>query len=116
VLLAATGYPAPLFTDDEIAVGGGETLNVFRGGPVWFTCPMDVGKLPALSVPAGFDPGGLPLGVQLLGRFGAEWTLLRIGYAFQQLTGHHLRTPPPHAGPGVAVPLSASAGFTQGHS
>jgi aspartyl-tRNA(Asn)/glutamyl-tRNA(Gln) amidotransferase subunit A len=116
VLLPATAYPAPLFTDDEIAVGDGESLNVFRGGPVWFTCPMDVGKLPALSVPAGFDPGGLPLGVQLLGGFGAEWRLLRIGHAFQQLTRHHLRTPPPHPGPGVAVPVSASAGFTQGQS
>jgi aspartyl-tRNA(Asn)/glutamyl-tRNA(Gln) amidotransferase subunit A len=112
VLLPATGYAAPLFTDNEIAVDG-ESLNVFRGGPVWFTCPMDVGKLPALSVPAGFDPGGLPLGVQLLGRFGAEWTLLRIGHAFQQLTGHHLRTPAPHPGPRVAVPISASAGFTR---
>lgn len=116
VLLPATGYAAPLFTDDEIAVGDGESLNVFRGGPVWFTCPMDVGKLPALSVPAGFDPGGLPLGVQLLGGFGAEWTLLRIGHAFQRLTGHHLRTPPPQPGPEVAVPVSASAGFTQEQS
>lgn len=113
VLLPATGYPAPRFTDDDIAVGDGETLNVFRGGPVWFTCPMDVGKLPALSLPAGFNPGGLPLGVQLVGGFGAEWTLLQIGHAFQQLTSHHLSTPFAEPGPGAAVPISASAGFAQ---
>jgi aspartyl-tRNA(Asn)/glutamyl-tRNA(Gln) amidotransferase subunit A len=49
--------------------------------------------LPALSLPAGFDTAGLPLGVQLVGRFAAEWTLLRIGRVFQELTTHHLPTP-----------------------
>ena len=94
LLLPATAYPAPHFQDDEITVGDGETLNVFRGGPVWFTCPIDVAMLPALSFPAGFDAAGLPLGVQLVGRFADEWTLLRIGLAFQALTNHHLRIAP----------------------
>jgi aspartyl-tRNA(Asn)/glutamyl-tRNA(Gln) amidotransferase subunit A len=93
LLLPATAYPAPRFEDDEIIVGDGETLNVFRGGPVWFTCPIDIAMLPALSFPAGFDAAGLPLGVQLVGRFADEWTLLRIGLAFQALTTHHLRIP-----------------------
>jgi aspartyl-tRNA(Asn)/glutamyl-tRNA(Gln) amidotransferase subunit A len=93
LLLPATGYTAPLFADDEIVVGDAETLNVFRGGPVWFTCPVDVAMLPALSLPAGFDAAGLPLGVQLVGRFAGEWTLLRIGRVFQALTTHHQPIP-----------------------
>jgi aspartyl-tRNA(Asn)/glutamyl-tRNA(Gln) amidotransferase subunit A len=93
LLLPATAYPAPRFDDDEIKVGAAETLNVFRGGPVWFTCPMDIAMLPALSLPAGFDPQGLPLGIQLVGGFAAEWTLLRIGRTYQALTTHHLRMP-----------------------
>ncbi|MPZ78920.1 MAG: hypothetical protein GEV28_00350 [Actinophytocola sp.] len=93
LLLPATAYPAPRFDDDEITVGEGQTLNVFRGGPVWFTCPVDIAMLPALSLPAGFDPDGLPLGIQLIGRFADEWTLLRIGHAYQALTTHHLRAP-----------------------
>ena len=93
LLLPATPYPAPRFDDDEISVGAAETVNVFRGGPVWFTCPMDIAMLPALSLPAGFDPDGLPLGIQLVGGFAAEWTLLRIGRAYQALTTHHLPTP-----------------------
>jgi aspartyl-tRNA(Asn)/glutamyl-tRNA(Gln) amidotransferase subunit A len=93
LLLPATAYPAPRFEDDDIVVGDGESLNVFRGGPVWFTCPIDIAMLPALSLPAGLDSTGLPLGVQLVGRFAAEWTLVRIGLAFQELTAHHLRTP-----------------------
>lgn len=93
LLLPATAYPAPHFDDEEIIVGDGETLNVFRGGPVWFTCPVDIAMLPALSLPAGFDAAGLPLGVQLVGGFADEWTLLRIGRAFQEMTTHHLRIP-----------------------
>ncbi|MBC9822896.1 amidase [Terrabacter sp. MAHUQ-38] len=93
LLLPATAYPAPRFVDEEIVLGDGEALNVFRGGPVWFTCPIDIALLPALSFPAGFDTAGLPLGVQLVGRFADEWTLLRIGLEFQARTTHHLRTP-----------------------
>jgi aspartyl-tRNA(Asn)/glutamyl-tRNA(Gln) amidotransferase subunit A len=93
LLLPATGYTAPRFDEDDIAVGNGQTLNVFRGGPVWFTCPVDIVMLPALSLPAGFDSAELPLGVQLVGGFADEWTLLRIGRAFQELTAHHLRIP-----------------------
>lgn len=93
LLLPVTAYPAPRFVDEEIAVGDGQTLNVFRGGPVWFTCPIDIAMLPALSLPSGFDPEGLPLGMQLVGRFADEWTLLRIGHAYQTLTTHHLRVP-----------------------
>ncbi len=93
LLLPATAYPAPRFDDDEINVGTAETLNVYRGGPVWFTCPIDIAMLPALSLPAGFDPHGLPLGVQLVGDFAAEWTLLRLGRAYQERTTHHLAIP-----------------------
>jgi Asp-tRNA(Asn)/Glu-tRNA(Gln) amidotransferase A subunit family amidase len=96
LLLPATAYPAPHFGDDEIVVGDGQTLDVFRGGPVWFTCPIDIALLPALSLPGGFDPQGLPLGIQLVGRFAAEWTLLHIGHAYQALTTHHLRVPTLH--------------------
>lgn len=93
LLLPATAYAAPRFDEEEIVVGDAESLNVFRGGPVWFTCPVDISMLPALSLPAGFDPAGLPLGIQLVGRFADEWTLIRIGRAFQAQTAHHLRVP-----------------------
>jgi aspartyl-tRNA(Asn)/glutamyl-tRNA(Gln) amidotransferase subunit A len=105
LLLPATAYAAPRFEDDDIVVGDHQSLNVFRGGPVWFTCPIDIAMLPALSLPAGFDAAGLPLGVQLVGRYAAEWTLLRIGRVFQELTTHHLRTP--------SLPSAAERGCTR---
>jgi amidase len=43
---------------------------------------------PALSVPAGFTPEGLPVGVQIIGPRRGENGLLRIGRAFEQATGH----------------------------
>ncbi len=44
--------------------------------------------LPALSVPAGFTPGGLPVGLQLVGRRRADWDLLSAARAFETATGH----------------------------
>ncbi|MDH3944307.1 MAG: Asp-tRNA(Asn)/Glu-tRNA(Gln) amidotransferase subunit GatA [Anaerolineae bacterium] len=41
---------------------------------------------PGLSLPAGFDEGGLPIGIQLLGADFDEATLLRIGRAYEKAT------------------------------
>lgn len=49
---------------------------------------------PALSVPAGFTPTGLPVGVQLVGPHRADLAVLRAGHAFEQATGASLRLPP----------------------
>ncbi len=44
--------------------------------------------LPAMSVPAGFTPGGLPVGLQLVGARRADWDLLAVGHAFEAATGY----------------------------
>lgn len=46
-----------------------------------------------LALPAGFTAGGLPLGVQLLGKPNAEGALGKIGMAFQAATDWHRRRP-----------------------
>jgi Asp-tRNA(Asn)/Glu-tRNA(Gln) amidotransferase A subunit family amidase len=48
---------------------------------------------PALTVPAGFTPDGMPVGLEFMGRPFAEGTLFRLGYAYEQGTRH--RRPPP---------------------
>ncbi|WP_214416852.1 amidase [Sphaerisporangium fuscum] len=42
---------------------------------------------PAASVPCGFTPGGLPVGVQIVARPWADRTVLKTAYAFEQATG-----------------------------
>ncbi|MCK2220871.1 amidase [Actinomadura sp. ATCC 31491] len=49
---------------------------------------------PAASVPAGFTPEGLPVGVQIVGAPFADARVLRVARAFEQATGHGLRRPP----------------------
>ena len=41
---------------------------------------------PALSVPAGFTGDGLPVGVQIVGPFRHDWSVLQVGYAFEHAT------------------------------
>jgi amidase len=48
---------------------------------------------PALSLPAGFTPGGLPVGVQLVGRHRGDLALLRLAAAIERATGVGRRPP-----------------------
>ncbi|MGC9536054.1 amidase [Streptomyces sp. UG1] len=49
---------------------------------------------PALSVPAGFTPGGLPVGLQVVGPHRADAAVLRAGHAFERATRVGERRPP----------------------
>ncbi|MCC7418251.1 MAG: amidase [Acidobacteria bacterium] len=48
--------------------------------------------LPAISVPAGFTPDGIPVGIEFLGREYSEGDLLALAYSWEQAT-HHRRPP-----------------------
>jgi len=86
-LLAVPTTPvaAPPLDDDGLQT----TLTLTR-----FTGAFNLTGLPAISIPCGFTSGGLPIGLQLVGRWWEEATVLRVAHAYQQATDWHRRTPP----------------------
>ncbi|GAC86771.1 amidase [Gluconobacter thailandicus F149-1 = NBRC 100600] len=62
-----------------------------------FTVPASMAGVPALSVPAGLDARGVPLGLQLIGKFFDEETLIAAGHVIEQAASFTHR-PAIHAG------------------
>ena len=60
----------------------------------------NVAGLPAVVVPSGAGPDGLPTSIQFVGRAWEENTVLAAARAYQALTGWHLRHPPVGGDPG----------------
>ena len=58
-----------------------------------FAVPADMTGLPAISVPCGFSAGGLPIGLQFIGRALDEAGVLRAAYAYEQATPWRARRP-----------------------
>ncbi len=56
------------------------------------TLPINIAGVPAVSIPAGFC-GGLPVGLQIIGKPYDEATILKIADAYQQVTDWHKRWP-----------------------
>ena len=56
-------------------------------------CIISIFGLPAISVPAGFTAGGLPVGLQIVGRPRADAAVLGAARVFEQATGYRNRRP-----------------------
>jgi aspartyl-tRNA(Asn)/glutamyl-tRNA(Gln) amidotransferase subunit A len=86
-LLLAPGVPipAPLIAESDPL----ETTGVLAR----FIAVFALSRTPALVAPIGFSSGGLPLGMQLIGRPFDEAVLLRAAHAYQQETDWHLQRP-----------------------
>jgi len=59
-----------------------------------FTCVFNLTGNPAASVPCGFTSDGLPIGVQIVGRFEDEITVLRASAAFEEARPWLKKRPP----------------------
>ena len=61
-----------------------------------FTLPASLAGLPGMSLPAGFGEHAMPVGLQLIGNYFGEGTLLHAAHAFQQATDWHTQAPADH--------------------
>ncbi|MGE0406758.1 MAG: amidase [Candidatus Korobacteraceae bacterium] len=90
VLTPASPVPAPR-RDDLMASPAQlrpQELVLLRN-----TRPFNVLGTPAISVPCGFTPQGLPVGLQISGPPGGDAVVLAVAHAYEQATGWNRRMP-----------------------
>lgn len=89
-----------IFKSYDIILGPTTTTSAFKLGenindPLTMymsdllTVPMNLAGVPAMSLPGGFDKDGLPIGIQLVGRYFDEVTMYQAAYAFEQETQYY---------------------------
>ncbi len=90
VLLApSTPIAATLIGERHALIG--DTAADVRASLVRYTRVFNLSGHPACSLPCGFTQGGLPIGMQVVGRPFDEATVLRAADAYQRLTDFHTR-------------------------
>ena len=85
VLVWPNDLSAPYGYNDEAASNG-------HDWSLLFAAPL-LG-LPAVTVPCGLSEAGVPRGLQILGRPGADLLVLQVAHAYEQATGHGKQRPP----------------------
>lgn len=58
-----------------------------------YTVSVNLVGIPAISLPCGFDEGGMPIGMQLLGNLMSEEKLVNLAHAYQLRTDWHKQKP-----------------------
>ena len=58
-----------------------------------FTIAVNLAGLPGMSIPCGFDTGGLPVGLQIIGNYFSEARMLGAAHRYQLATDWHARVP-----------------------
>ena len=92
-LLCPTTQVPPFSIDQEWVknINGRELATYFDWMGVCYA--ITVTGCPAISVPAGFTAGGLPVGLQIVGRRWADLEVLQLAHGFESATRHGERRP-----------------------
>ena len=87
-LIASPTSPTPAF---KIGEKSADPLQMYLSDIYTISC--NLAGLCGISVPCGFSSGGLPIGLQLLGRPFGESDLLSVAHAYEQATEWHAKRP-----------------------
>jgi aspartyl-tRNA(Asn)/glutamyl-tRNA(Gln) amidotransferase subunit A len=98
------GPPSPIADPDRVMHRG--AVIPFRDLVMPYTVPQNLTGLPACVVPAGWDGGGVPIGVQVTAPWGREDLALRVGAALHRSLGLVGIWPPPATGGARPFPAS----------
>jgi aspartyl-tRNA(Asn)/glutamyl-tRNA(Gln) amidotransferase subunit A len=91
VALPTLPVPAPRIGQHRVMLNGREITSQHA---MTYACWIaNLSGLPAVSMPCGFSPDGLPIGLTLMGPADSEMRLLAIADAFEELTDWHRRAP-----------------------
>ena len=82
IVTPMTGVTAYKLQDDALDTGELDYINA--AALVRYSIAGNFLGLPAITVMAGYDRGGLPVGIQFIGRPWSEATLLHLAYAMQE--------------------------------
>ena len=91
LVVPTTPIAAPLIGEETTSVSG--TNHPTRALLLRNNRPANLGGLPAISIPCGFTPERLPVGLQLIGSVTDEALLLRIACAFERTQPLAVRPP-----------------------
>ena len=91
VLVSPTSGREAVRLQDDPVITSKETSSRL---PFMRTNTFNIASSPAISVPCGFGGQGLPVGLQIGGRPGAEETVFKVAYAYEQSTAWHTMRPP----------------------
>jgi len=58
-----------------------------------YTIAVNLAGLPGMSIPCGFDGGGLPVGLQIIGNYFDEARMLNVAHQYQLVTDWHQHAP-----------------------
>jgi aspartyl-tRNA(Asn)/glutamyl-tRNA(Gln) amidotransferase subunit A len=96
-LLAMPTLSRTAFAIDQDLFGtldiDGQTYPEVRANWFPWTMPFNLTGHPAITLPCGFDPEGLPIGLQLVGRFRGEADLLHAASLLETAQGLLSRRP-----------------------
>lgn len=91
LVVPTTPIPAPMIGEEITAVSGAN--HPTRSLLLRLNRPANLAGLPAVSIPCGLTPEGLPVGLQLIGAVTDEHLLLRIARVFEDSRGLDRRPP-----------------------
>ncbi len=79
----STAFKAGEKTDDPLSMYLSDLMTI----------PVNLAGLPGISIPCGFDEGGLPIGLQMISNVLREDLLFHVAHAYERATEWHRQTP-----------------------